>query len=236
MTLGLLLGDALRELQRVAAPLIDLIAPERCGACGAEGALVCSACRTALIDAATAQLTTPPIGIGAAACLGSYQTGLGAALRTLKFHGVPRLAAPLGAALAAPIALVAAALGEQTPILVPVPTDPARRRERGFDHALLIASAAARASGASVVELLERTRSVAPLHGLDRAERRHTLDRAIAVRGAAATTIAPGTSIILIDDIWTSGATFEASARALAAVGATAVGAVAVAREPLGRE
>lgn len=243
MTLGLLLGDALRGLQRVAAPLFDLIAPERCGACGAEGSLLCIPCRNTLIDTHAVRLEAPPTGVCAAACVGSYRAGLGDALRTLKFHGVPRLAEPLGAALAAPIALVAAELRTQVngrtrsgspAVLVPIPTDPARRRERGFDHAQRLANAAARASGLIVLDLLERTRAVPPLHGLGRAERRRALDQAIAVRGAIAATIDSGVPIILVDDIWTSGATFDAAARALAASGRRAIGAVAVAREPLG--
>lgn len=236
---GLLLGEALRGLQRVAAPLLDLIAPERCGACGAEGALLCDSCRRELIDTVEVRLARPPTGIGAAACIGSYQGGLGNALRTLKFHGVPQLAEPLGAALATPIALVVAALGADrstaSAVLVPIPTDPARKRDRGFDHALRLANAAAQASGLRLVELLERTRAVAPLHGLDRSGRRRALDRAIAVRGSVAATLTPSTPIILIDDIWTSGATFEAAARALEASGRRTIGAVAVAREPLSR-
>jgi predicted amidophosphoribosyltransferase len=39
--------------------------------------------------------------------------------------------------------------------------------------------------------------------------------------------------VILVDDIWTSGATFEAAARALTAAGWQHIAAVAVAREPL---
>jgi predicted amidophosphoribosyltransferase len=39
--------------------------------------------------------------------------------------------------------------------------------------------------------------------------------------------------VILIDDIWTSGATFEAAASALRAAGCTKIGVVAVAREAL---
>jgi predicted amidophosphoribosyltransferase len=55
------------------------------------------------------------------------------------------------------------------------------------------------------------------------------LDRAIAVRRG----VTVPESVILVDDIWTSGATFSAAARALLAAGCRRVGAVAVAREPL---
>lgn len=240
MTLGAPLHDLLAALSRAAAPILDLIAPERCGACGDEGALFCTSCRAALLAPGAVSLHPPPQGVRAAATVGSYVDGLDAALRTLKFHGVPQLARPLGAALAAPIAAVTAELEGAAPalvapILVPTPTDPARRRERGFDHALLLATAAGEATGLRVVELLERTRAVEPLHGLGRAERRRALDRAIAIRpGASALALLDREAlVILVDDIWTSGATFEAAARALTAAGWQHIAAVAVAREPL---
>jgi predicted amidophosphoribosyltransferase len=235
VTLGAPLHDLLAALSRAAAPILDLIAPERCGACGDEGALFCTSCRAALLAPGAVSLHPPPQGVRAAATVGSYADGLDAALRTLKFHGVPRLARPLGAALAAPIAAVTAELEGAAPILVPTPTDPARRRERGFDHALLLAAAAGEATGLRVVELLERTRAVEPLHGLGRAERRRALDQAIAIRpGASALTpLDREALVILVDDIWTSGATFEAAARALTAAGWQRIAAVAVAREPL---
>jgi len=235
VTLGAPFHDLLAALSRAAAPILDLIAPERCGACGDEGALFCTSCRAALLAPGAVSLHPPPQGVRAAATVGSYADGLDAALRTLKFHGVPRLARPLGVALAAPIAAVTAELEGAAPILVPTPTDPARRRERGFDHALLLATAAGEATGLRVVELLERTRAVEPLHGLGRAERRRALDRAIAIRPGASA-LAPldrEALLILVDDIWTSGATFEAAARALTAAGWQHIAAVAVAREPL---
>ena len=112
---------------------------------------------------------------------------------------------------------------------MPIPTDPARLRDRGFDHAALIAAAAARALPCALVPLLERTRAVPALHTLGRAERRRVMDRVFAVRTGAALP----QRVILVDDIWTSGATFEAAAGALRAAGCTAVGVVAVAREAL---
>ena len=240
MTLGTPLHDLLAALARATAPILDLIAPERCGACGDEGALFCARCRATLLDACAAALQVPPPGVRAAATVGPYANGLDVAVRTLKFHGVPRLARPLGAALAAPIAAVAApwlaaASADAAPILVPTPTDPARRRERGFDHALLLANAAGEATGLRVVELLERTRAVEPLHGLGRSDRRRALDQAIAVRANAnlRAQVDHAALIILVDDIWTSGATFEAAAQALIGAGWQQVAAVAVARDPL---
>ena len=55
------------------------------------------------------------------------------------------------------------------------------------------------------------------------------MDRVFAVK----TGVAMPPRVILVDDVWTSGATFEAAAGALCAAGCTTIGVVAVAREAL---
>ena len=222
--------DALAELQRAAAPVLALLAPQRCGACGTEGALLCSECcgELGLTGTGSVERGAAPPGCVAGAWIGPYEGGLGEAVRTLKFHDLPALAAPLGLALQSAIYAVQRELGGDA-TLVPIPTDPARLRDRGFDHAALIAAAAARALPCNLAALLERTRAVPALHTLGRAERRRVMDRVFAVRAGATMP----QRVILVDDIWTSGATFEAAAATLRAAGCKAIGVVAVAREAL---
>lgn len=222
--------EAFVELQRAAAPMLALLAPQRCGACGAEGALLCATCcdELGLRGAGSVERGAPPAGCAAGAWIGSYEGGLGEIVRTLKFHGVPSLAEPLGTALQRAISVVQRDLGGKA-TLVPIPTDPARLRERGFDHAALITTAAARASTCVTAPLLERTRAVPALHTLGRAERRRVMDRVFGIRSGAEIP----RRVILVDDIWTSGATFEAAAATLQAAGCSSIGVVAVAREAL---
>lgn len=222
--------DALVELQRAAAPMLALLAPQRCGACGIEGALLCAPCcdELGLRGAGAIERGAPPAGCVSGAWVGPYEGGLGEIVRTLKFHSVPSLAEPLGAALQRAISVVQNDLGGKA-TLVPIPTDPARLRERGFDHAALIASAAARAVMCVTAPVLERTRAVPALHALGRAERRRVMDRVFAVRSG----VEIPRRVILVDDIWTSGATFEAAAATLQAAGCSNIGVVAVAREAL---
>lgn len=224
--------DALAELQRAAAPVLALLAPQRCGACGVEGALICAECciELGLTAGGAVQRGAAPAGCTAAAWIGPYEGGLGEIVRTLKFHGVPALAEPLGAGLQAAVRVVQRELGGAA-VLVPIPTDPARLRDRGFDHAAVIAAAAARALPCTVAPLLERTRAVPALHALGRAERRRVMEKVFAVRAG----LAMPRRVILVDDIWTSGATFEAAAGALQGAGCSSIGVVAVARETLVR-
>jgi len=222
--------DALAELQRAAAPVLALLAPQRCGACGVEGALLCVECcdELGLMGDGRAESGTAPLGCVAGAWIGPYEGGLGEAVRTLKFHDLPALAEPLGLGLRRAIRAVQQELGGEA-TLVPIPTDPARLRDRGFDHAALLASAAARALPSALVPLLERTRAVPALHTLGRTERRRVMDRVFAVRAG----VPVPDRVILVDDIWTSGATFEAAAATLQAAGCATIGVVAVAREAL---
>ena len=222
--------DAFVELQRAAAPVLALLAPQRCGACGVEGVLLCSTCcdELGLRGAGSVERGAPPAGCAAAAWIGPYEGGLGEIVRTLKFHSVPTLAEPLGTALQRAISVVQGDLGGKA-TLVPIPTDPARLRERGFDHAALITTAAARSTACVTAPVLERTRAVPALHALGRAERRRAMDRVFSVRSG----LEIPRRVILVDDIWTSGATFEAAAATLLAAGCSSIGVVAVAREAL---
>ena len=206
------------------APVIELLAPPRCGICDCEGALLCPACRDQWIPARPELV--PATGLRAAAALGPYEGGLGAAIRTTKYGGVPGLARELGLALGPAIAYVTRTAPYQA-TLVPIPTDQGRVHERGFDHALLMAEAAGLASRMSVAQLLVRTRPTAPLHAAHRDERAAALDGAMAT--AEALPIPP--AVVLIDDVRTSGATMREAARALHVSGVQWVAGVSVAYE-----
>jgi ComF family protein len=115
-------------------------------------------------------------------------------------------------------------------LLVPVPLHRWRIWKRGYNQAALIASALSRRTGISVEPgLLRRTRATPPLKGLGRRE------RALAVRGAfqvsdAGKAALKGRAVILVDDVYTSGATAAACARALKRAGAASVSVLAWAR------
>ncbi|EQA97879.1 hypothetical protein L485_19225 [Sphingobium baderi LL03] len=110
---------------------------------------------------------------------------------------------------------------EDRPLIVPVPLHRWRLWWRGFNQAALVADHLGRATGLSVEKhALLRPRRTQPLRGMDS---RH---RAKAVRGAFA--LAPGhdlagRTVLLIDDVHTSGATAAACARALKRGGAAQV-------------
>ena len=115
--------------------------------------------------------------------------------------------------------------------LIPVPVHPARRRKRGFNQAEELAKRIGALTGLPVqADLLIRTRKTAPQKELNPAERLANLNRAFAVdpsyRGGNASRMPR--RVILVDDIYTTGSTVEACARALKDAGAQYVSFVAI--------
>ena len=225
--------------------LLDLIFPPRCAGCDRPGTLLCHACRDALplIDpqAACARCGAPMPGasgvcpecrgrefaFSAALCAARLEPPVSRAVVMLKDSGERRYAAVLAELLAA------AADGWLAPadVLVPAPASPAAVRRRGFDHAADITRALGRHTGAEVRCLLRATPG-ADQRALGREAR--FANRAGAFGLAGPRGIAGGASlperVVLVDDVFTTGATLDAAARVLRDEGVPEVRALAVAR------
>jgi ComF family protein len=113
------------------------------------------------------------------------------------------------------------------PLLVPVPLHPARRRERGFNQAELLARSLGKAENWPVEEVIRRIRYTTTQTALDRSERSRNLDGAFVLRPKADV---EGRDIILVDDVLTTCSTVDECARVLLGAGAKSVWAIAVAR------
>lgn len=108
-------------------------------------------------------------------------------------------------------------------LLVPVPLHRWRIWKRGYNQAALIASALARQTGgATELGALVRTRSTPPLKAMNGAKRRDAVRGAFAVHARSADRIR-GRTILLVDDIYTTGSTANACAKALKKAGAASV-------------
>ncbi len=106
-----------------------------------------------------------------------------------------------------------------------MPLHPKRIKHRGFNQALLLAQAFPEAALAR--EAVVRTRHTAPQVGLNPKERRDNVKGAFAVPDPG---LVKGKSVLLIDDLLTTGSTVKECARVLRRAGARRVEVLTVAR------
>jgi ComF family protein len=119
---------------------------------------------------------------------------------------------------------------EEGKLVVPVPTSAARRRERGYNQAELLARGfAARTGRVMDATLLVRTRATATQTALHPSERRANVARAFAVPPERAAELV-GEHVVLVDDVWTTGATALACVEALLEAGARVASVATFAR------
>jgi ComF family protein len=171
-----------------------------------------------------------------AVAYGVYHGELRSLVHLLKYEGMQPVARRLGALLAESLeAFASSADAPRQMVVIPVPMHPAKQRQRGFNHAELLASAAMaemrrRHPGLGLqleTSLLKRVRVTVSQAGLTSHQRRQNL------RGAF---FAPlpgqlaGRHVLLIDDIYTTGATARACSRVLKNAGAASVRVATVAR------
>lgn len=162
--------------------------------------------------------------------LWSYEEPLVAVVRAFKFRRLDYLGRHLGDLLAGELlaerfAADLAAGGLDA--IVPVPLHWRRRLHRGFNQAERIARPLARALGLPVVPYLRRIRATPPQSLLGRPARIANLRRAFRVPHPERL---KGLSLLLVDDVATTGATLEAAAAVLRRAGAERVVAVTAAR------
>lgn len=195
----------------------SMLLPGRCPVCERAGPAPCRDCWAELRPAPA---LPPPAGLDACHALLAYEGAGRELLARLKYRNgrsvVPWLAEGM-AGLARP--------AHDLDAVTWAPTSRARRRQRGFDQAEVLACAAGRRLGVPCRPLLVRAGG-APQTGRSREERRR--GPAFAAREELA-----GARILLVDDVVTSGATLSAAATALRAAGAGAVTAVTAGRTPL---
>lgn len=150
---------------------------------------------------------------------------LARAIRRLKYDRDVSYARPLGELMAA---LVTGAADCDHDAIVPVPLHRDRLRWRGFNQAVVIARPLARRRHRRLDAMaLRRVRPTPPQVGLDEGERRRNIAGAFALRPA---TDVAGKKLLLVDDVYTTGATLEECARVLLRGGALRVDVAVLAR------
>lgn len=187
------------------SPMPDPACP-RCGQ-PEEAGLACRICRD-----------WPP-GFGTVRSAVWLTGGARAAVHHLKYGGWWRMGEAMAPAMSPLVA------GGRNLVLIPLPLGTARQRERGYNQSEILARSLAAGAGLVVrTDLLRRTRETRRQTGLTPDARQANVHGAFAARRPAA-----GIPV-LVDDVFTTGATLLSAAHALLAAGATEVRAVTFAR------
>ena len=209
--------------------LLDLLFPPRCVFCGkllADGERdFCARCQRELpwLEGPAAEQKGEFFSLCAAPL--RYQGAVRDSIRRYKFKGRQGYHKAYGKLVAQ---CVHDHLAGRYDLITWVPLSDKRRKERGYDQAFLLASAAALELGDVAVETLRKSRHTDAQSGLEgEAERRANVLGAYA---AVDPELLAGKRVLLIDDVVTTGATFSECARVLRTMGAKDVVCAALAR------
>jgi ComF family protein len=211
----------MRALAHPARQLFASALAPQCAACGAPVPPLNAFC---LACACTAQPLRQSAERGTAAFL--FGGAIARAICRLKLDRRAEVARPLGDLLSR--ALLGRPRAAGPTVAVPVPLHPRRLAERGFNQSCLIAGRVAQQLGLPLwPSALVRIRDTVPQATLLREARLANVLQAFAARHPENVC---GKSVVLVDDVWTTGATLEACERALRAAGASEVCWAVVAR------
>jgi competence protein ComFC len=191
---------------------LNLIFPPRCEVCrsGSEKAL-CPDCFSEV------KFMKPHLGIHS---LSVYDGVLREAIHRMKFKNRKRLAEALGVMLVKYTSKTPSLEMKELDMIIPVPLHKKRHKERGFNQVVLLANVMSKYYDIPVVEALERIRETKAQFDLHRGERFKNVYKAFAVTDPHHV---KDKRILLMDDIYTTGATIIECSKALKGAGAKRV-------------
>jgi competence protein ComFC len=225
---------------------IDLLFPSRCAGCGrpvsAHQDFLCAACARSIpiLEGACPACSAPGTEGPCPVCAGrhwyldanitvaEYRGVMKNILKELKFGRVRKLHAVLGALASGAVAC----RGVSADIITWVPMNAGKKRERGFNQSELIARFVSKQAGIPCRKLLSERHGAGVQRSLGVRDRFiNILDR---YKTAAGIRIS-GQSVLVVDDIFTTGATVNECARQLKIAGARSVISITMARADIKR-
>lgn len=226
-------------LGRAAAGLREVMCPRPCAVCGAtltgNEAGVCRTCLDGLPATRFEAWGQNPMKetmdgrVELVSAFAGFFFHKDEALREIihqfKYDGNRQCAIEMGRELGR----MASAAGFDAPydVLVPVPLHKARERRRGYNQSLLLAQGMAQTTGLEVrADILTRTRDMQTQTRLSHAERAHNVMGGFGLTAHAAEVA--GRGLLLVDDVFTTGATSEACLKTLGGIAGARLGLVTV--------
>lgn len=197
--------------QQLAAVTLDLLFPRHCVNCERVGSFLCGRCLQTVTPAPQRDLRSLD-GVRSAV---AYHGAAKSAIHAFKYDGHKDLATLLGAWLACALDTT-----WQIDVVTAVPLHPTRERDRGYNQAALLAAYITAHRGWPLVrEAVSRVRETQSQVSLNVAQRQINMAGAFSAQPGHVS----GKSVLLIDDVLTTGATLVACASALYEAGAAHV-------------
>ena len=206
------------------ANVLDLIAPHYCRGCGQLGNVLCECCKNNIISQHQNYCPNCKTILHTKKCLNCklpYQTFvvdersnlIGDLIHDYKYHSIRALAKPLAKILNAIIPDLKAPV-----FIVPLPTSTNHIRARGFDHIKLIAKHLVKLRGSNyrVAPLLTRAKNTTQV-GTNRTTR--IVQAKTAYQLNSKLPINKQATYLLLDDVWTTGASIQAATKKLRQAG-----------------
>ena len=207
--------------------LLNLLFPPKCPFCKKvqDSVGICVACDRELPWIPEEHILPKESGGVRCAAPLWYEKQVRQALLELKFEGRAAVAAPLGAEAAR---CAAGQFGGEFDVVTWVPVGRKRLKKRGYDQAELLARNACRKWGIRPTELLKKTVDTPPQSGIEDAAARRA--NVLGVYEPVNAERIRNSRILLVDDIFTTGATMAECVRVLKEAGADSVVCVVAAR------
>jgi len=233
--------SVLPRLSKIRGIALDFIFPKKCVNCGREGSFICPTCQNALprllspyctrcgrpnsVEGLCSRCAEWDASIEGIRAPFAFDGTIRKAVYALKYNNI-RALAPLLAHLLYEYITETPLTGE---VLIPVPLHSKRIKERGYNQSGLLALELGKLTGLPVNEsyLLRKISTTSQTKTKNVHERRRNVENAF----ACSSDELKDKQVLLIDDVTTSGATFDACSRALKESGVVSVWGLALARE-----
>ena len=208
--------------------LFDLLAPHSCRGCGQIGHVLCNRCKNYILSNHEAICPHCKVPTKAGRCehckdlpptfiIGERSGLIGNIVHDYKYHSIRSLARPLAELMHEFLPPI-----NTSSVIIPLPTIDHHIRTRGFDHTKLIAKHLAKLQGPNCTAkpLLIRTKNTTQV-GTNRTTRLYQAANAYAIKPNI--TVNSNITYILLDDVWTTGASMRACIEKLQQAGANQI-------------
>jgi ComF family protein len=213
------------KLIHIFKAFLDFLFPQNCLGCGIQGVFLCDNCLNALPQCYETGFDRPKIFAAT-----FYENDIVKnAIRRFKYHGVKSLAEPLAELIFTRCDLVNFTTRPRLVVIIPIPLSKKRLKQRGYNQAELLAKSLSDKMSIRMISnvLYKIKETLSQVEIKDKEKRLENIKGAFAVKNPE---IIKDKTVILVDDIVTTGATLKEARRVLMEAGAKKVIGLVVAK------